>query len=187
MGWPTALIILAILSLAAGAAVGLYFWLKDIGDYYNETPPPPSMPEPAPSHPTAPEATAPVEGSNIMPAEPQLPDASAPAEQVNLLDIKLHGCYADTQSRILAIHNPADMIKNAEECANFAKEKKAKFFGLQFANGRKDGRADCWVGNLPGDSIAGYLGGKLDDSNCGTYNESTVGLYGYTQSVYEVL
>lgn len=181
MGWPTALIILAILALAAGAAVGLYFWLKDVGDYYNETPPAPPMPEPAPSQPTVPEA--------LPPAEPQLPEASAPAEPVNLPtnNLKLHGCYADTQSRILAIHNPADMIKNAEECANFAKEKKAKFFGLQFANGRKDGRAECWVGNLPGDSIAGYLGGKLDDSNCGTYNESTVGLYGYVQSVYEVL
>lgn len=175
MGWPTALIILGILVLAAGAAVGIYFWAKDVGDYYNETPPSPLIP--------------PVQPETMPPAEPQLPDASAPAEPVNLPtnNLKLHGCYVDTLERILPIHNPADMIKNAEECASFAKEKKAKFFGLQFANGRKDGRAECWVGNLPGDSIDGYPGSKTPDSNCGTYNESTVGLYGYTQSVYEVL
>lgn len=153
--------------LLCGLGIGLYFLFSYSEESNNTTPPPPQI-NPAPQ----------------QPIYTELPEAALPAETVNY---NLHGCYADTQARLLPIHNPADMIKNAEECAAFAKEKKAKFFGLQFANGRKDGRAECWVGNLPGDSIDNYQGRELPDSNCGTYNESTVGLYGYTQAVYGVV
>ena len=116
--------------------------------------------------------------------EVAVPEASAP---VDPLEFKYHGCYTDIVSRVLPIHDPANMHKNAKECAAFAKERKARFFGLQFAQSRNDGRAECWAGNLPNNDINSYTGQKISENNCATFNDSTVGINGYIQSVYEVM